>query len=474
MINNTKWKPYLEGFRSYMLLERSLSANTVEAYLRDVSKLAEFSEIKGLDLNPTLVESEHLHEFIFWLNELGLGATSQARLISGLKTFYKYLLLEDIIDNDPTHLLETPKMQRTIPEVLSYQEMQRLLAAIDLSTDHGTRNRAMLETLYASGLRVSELISLRISNLYLDVGFIKVIGKNNKERIVPIGEEAIKHIGYYRQGVRNKMKKIDKEDEDTLFLNRRGRKLSRIMVFMIVKETAQLAGITKNVSPHTFRHSFATHLIEGGADLRAIQDMLGHENITTTEIYTHLDTEFLKETILSFHPRNKREEQSPLEYHSSLKIVIAETTTQLEQVRQLLLEYAEWRKFDVALGKFDQELDNLPGEYASPKGVLLLATYEEKPAGCVALQVIDTKICEMKRMYVSPDFRGNKIGQQLIHVLINKAKQMEYETMRLDTHPMMTYAQTLYQSIGFREIERYNNNPIEGIRFFELDLKDIE
>lgn len=470
MINDPKWRPYLEGFRSYMLLERSLSANTVEAYLRDVSKLAEFSQLKVLDLNPKTVEPEHLHDFIFWLNGLGLGATSQARLISGLKTFYKYLLLEDIIDNDPTHLLETPKMQRSIPEVLSYDEMQALLAAIDLSTDHGTRNRAMLETLYACGLRVSELTSLRISNLYLDVGFVKVIGKNNKERIVPIGEEAIKHIGFYRQGVRRKLKKIDKEDADILFLNRRGRKLSRIMVFMIVKEMAELAGITKNVSPHTFRHSFATHLIEGGADLRAIQDMLGHENITTTEIYTHLDTEFLKETILSFHPRNQIEKVSTIEYNSPIKIEFAVSEEQLEQVRQLLLEYAEWRNFDIALGDFDEEIEQLPGKYAPPTGILLLATYNGKSAGCVALQQIGEGIGEMKRMYVSPTFRGEKMGQQLIHVLINKAQQMGYQKMRLDTHPMMTHAQALYQSIGFREIERYNNNPIEGIRFFELDL----
>ncbi|MFK7933015.1 MAG: site-specific tyrosine recombinase XerD [Saprospiraceae bacterium] len=470
MTEDPKWKPYLTGFRSYMLLERSLSTNTVEAYLRDVSKLAEFSQIKGLDLSPKTVEPEHLSSFIFWLNEMGLGATSQARLISGLKTFYKYLLLEDVLDSDPTHLLETPRMQRTIPEVLSYEEMQQLLAAIDLSTDHGTRNRAMLETLYACGLRVSELISLRISNLFLNVGFVKVIGKNNKERIVPIGEEAIKHINFYRQSVRRHLKKIEKEHQDILFLNRRGRKLSRIMVFMIVKETAQLAGITKNVSPHTFRHSFATHLIEGGADLRAIQDMLGHENITTTEIYTHLDTEYLKETILSFHPRNQIKKEEVMSFQSPLKIQIAASEEQLAAVRKLLYEYATWRGFDAALGKFEEEIAQLPYRYAAPTGVLLLATYDEKTAGCVALQKIDEGIGEMKRMYVSPDFRGEKIGQQLIQVLLAEAKQLGYTTMRLDTHPSMQKAQQLYQAMGFREIERYNNNPIEGIRFFELKL----
>lgn len=306
MMNDPKWKPYLTGFQSYMLLERSLSPNTVEAYLRDVGKFVEFNQLKQLMLSPQEVSTEHLQDFILWLNALGLGAASQARLISGLKTFYKYLLLEDVIDSDPTRLLETPRLQRTIPEVLSYEEIQQLMAAIDLSTDHGTRNRAMLETLYACGLRVTELINLRISHLFLDVGFVRVIGKNNKERIVPIGEEAIKHIRFYKTSVRQRLKKIAQEYEDILFLNRRGRQLSRIMVFMIVKEAAATAGLSKNVSPHTFRHSFATHLVEGGADLRAIQDMLGHESITTTEMYTHLDTAYLKDTILTFHPRNRR------------------------------------------------------------------------------------------------------------------------------------------------------------------------
>jgi integrase/recombinase XerD len=287
------------------MLERSLSQNTIYAYIRDVEKIVQFFEIQDWTLPPQQVERTHLEKFIFWLNDLGLGATSQARILSGLRAFYKYLLLEDISEIDPTELMELPKLSRKIPEVLSYEEIQKMLAAIDLSEAHGTRNRAMLETLSACGLRESELINLRLSNLFLDIGFVKVLGKNNKERIVPIGEEAIKHINIYLKEYRNQQKNIHKDHENILFLNRRGKILTRVMVFMVVKETAKLAGITKNVSPHTFRHSFATHLIEGGADLRAVQDMLGHESITTTEIYTHLDTEYLKETILSCHPRNR-------------------------------------------------------------------------------------------------------------------------------------------------------------------------
>lgn len=336
------WQSYLNGFHAYLLLERSLSGNTIEAYLRDIGKLVQYLEIQVVNPLPTEeaqneavlnsttnpevlrgesetedagqtpprkipapgeVTLETFQDMIKWFGELGLDVRSQTRMISGIKAFYKYLLVEDILQEDPTELLETPKLDRKIPEVLTYEEIQRLLAAIDLSEPHGLRNRAMLETLYACGLRVSELINLRISSLYLDVGFIKVIGKNDKERLVPIGEEAVKHIGFYVEGVRRHLK-IKKESENVLFLNRRGSKLSRIMVFLIIKELAKLAGIEKNISPHTFRHSFATHLIEGGADLKAVQDMLGHESITTTEIYTHLDTDYLKETVLNFHPRN--------------------------------------------------------------------------------------------------------------------------------------------------------------------------
>ena len=297
------WQPYINGFHSYLLLERSMSGNTIDAYLRDIGKFVQYLEIQQINSPPGEVNLSLLQDFLKWLNELGLDVRSQARLVSGIKAFYKYLLVEDLLQKDPTELLEAPRLNRKIPEVLNYDEIQRLLAAIDLSEPHGQRNRAMLETLYACGLRVTELINLKISNLYLDIGFIKVLGKNDKERLVPIGEEAVKHIRFYHDGARRDLK-IKKESENVLFLNRRGSKLSRVMVFLIIKELAQLAGIEKNISPHTFRHSFATHLIEGGADLKAVQDMLGHESITTTEIYTHLDTGYLKETVLNFHPRN--------------------------------------------------------------------------------------------------------------------------------------------------------------------------
>lgn len=302
----SSWAPYINGFKSYLLLERSLSGNTIEAYLRDIRKLVEFLALSDINVPPDGLDVDQLSSFLHSLNDLGLGARSQARLLSAIKTFYKYLLTEDMIQVDPTSLLEGPRLPRKIPEVLAYEEIQRMIASIDLSESHGVRNRAMLETLYACGLRVSELIDLRMSNLYLDIGFVKVLGKGNKERIVPIGEEAVKHIGFYIEGVRRSMMNIHPDHSNFLFLNRRGKQLSRVMVFMIVKECAKLAGIDKNVSPHTFRHSFATHLIEGGADLKAVQDMLGHESILTTEIYTHLDTDYLRETILSYHPRNKR------------------------------------------------------------------------------------------------------------------------------------------------------------------------
>lgn len=297
------WKPFINGFKSYLMLERSLSKNSIAAYLQDVSKLESYLIIKEENVDPKDITRKHLESFIFWINDLGLGDHSQARLISGLRAFYKYLLVEDIINDDPTELLEGPRLSRKIPEVLSYEEIRAVLEAIDLSNDHGTRNRAMLETLYACGLRVSELINLRLSNLYPSIGFVKVTGKGDKERLVPIGEDALKHIELYIEGVRRKQMNIHPDHENILFLNRRGKALSRVMVFMIVKEAVADAGIDRNISPHTFRHSFATHLIEGGADLRAVQDMLGHESITTTEIYTHLDRDYLRETIMTFHPR---------------------------------------------------------------------------------------------------------------------------------------------------------------------------
>ena len=278
----------------------------MDAYLRDVKKLLAYLELNQMELGPLEIEEKHLANFIVWLNKLGMGASSQARIKSGIKAFYKYLMLEDIIDEDPTELLESPSLAKKIPQVLSAKEVQEVLDSIDLSTEHGTRNRAILETLYACGLRVTELINLKITNVYADIGFIKVIGKNDKERLVPIGEEALKHIGFYKERVRNFLPKIKATDENILFLNRRGGRLSRVMIFMIVKEAVAKAGIKKVVSPHTFRHSFATHLVEGGADLKAVQDMLGHESITTTEIYTHLDRSYLKETVLKYHPLNRK------------------------------------------------------------------------------------------------------------------------------------------------------------------------
>jgi len=300
------WKSSINGFMHYLQLERAMSPNSIDAYIRDISKFHRYLQIRELELNPSEIEENHLMDFIVWLNELGLGPKSQARIRSGVKAYYRYLLLEDMIEHDPSELIESPKLARKIPEVLSINEIQSILDSVDLSTDHGTRNRALLEVLYACGLRVSELTHLKISNMYADIGFIKVLGKGDKERLVPIGEEALKHIQFYMDGVRRHLPKIQPLNEDFIFLNRRGRKLSRVMIFMIVKDAAKDAGIEKNVSPHTFRHSFATHLVEGGADLKAVQDMLGHESITTTEIYTHLDNAYLRNTILAHHPLNKK------------------------------------------------------------------------------------------------------------------------------------------------------------------------
>jgi integrase/recombinase XerD len=299
------WTPTIKGFKNYLQLERSLSANSIDAYLRDVEKFVQFLELQEIDVNPEKVEQNQIEDFLQWVSEIGLNARSQARILSGLKAFYKYMLMEDIIDIAPTELLESPKIGRKLPEVLSIEEINDIIGAVDLSKDEGERNKAMLETLYSCGLRVSELINLKLSNLLLDEGFIRVIGKGDKERITPIGSVAIKHINIYIESKRNHMSNIDAASEDVLFLNRRGKQLTRVMIFTIIKELAKTAGITKTVSPHTFRHSFATHLVEGGADLRAVQEMLGHESITTTEIYTHLDREYLRQAILDFHPRAK-------------------------------------------------------------------------------------------------------------------------------------------------------------------------
>ncbi len=297
------WDVYIKQFRNYLKLERSLAGNSIDAYVRDITKLREFFEIKNLEVSPLKVSQANLVDFIEFLNELGMSPYTQARMLSGVKGFFRFLLYEQLIDKDPSELLESPKIGRKLPDTLEFHEIEALLARIDLSTDGGTRNRAMLETLYSSGLRVTELIELRISNIYAEEGFVRVVGKGSKERLVPIGREALKHIGLYKDHVRVHLD-IKKGHEDFLFLNMRGSHISRISVFTIIKDLALKAGIKKSISPHTFRHSFATHLIEGGADLRAVQEMLGHESITTTEIYTHLDRDYLKQIINEFHPRS--------------------------------------------------------------------------------------------------------------------------------------------------------------------------
>ena len=298
------WEPYKNGFKAWLQLEKSLSDNSVHAYLHDIDMLTTYLLSHNLKLSPSELDLKELENFTKWINELGMTATSQARIISGLRSFYKYCLLEQISDKDPTVLLEAPKLKRLLPDTLSFEEIEKIIGQIDLSKDEGGRNKAIFETMYSCGLRVSEVVNLKISSLYLDVGFIKVIGKGDKQRLVPIGSDAVKFINIYRNSIRNKIN-IVKGNEDILFLNRRGTLLSRVMIFLILKELVKKAGINKNVSPHTFRHSFATHLVEGGADLRAVQEMLGHESITTTEIYTHLDRDYLRSTLQQYHPAFK-------------------------------------------------------------------------------------------------------------------------------------------------------------------------
>jgi integrase/recombinase XerD len=297
------WKSTRAGFKAYLQLERSLSSNSIEAYLSDLDKLTAYLEHANMNISPNNVELRHLQGLMQWITELGMTPTSQSRIISGIKAFYKYLILEDEIKSDPTELLEAPRTGRKLPEFLAIEEIDQLIGAIDLSTPEGERNRAMLETLYSCGLRVSELVGLLISNIFENDGFVKVVGKGDKERLVPIAQSAMKYINIYKHEIRSHLD-IKKGHEDFLFLNRRGAQLSRVMVFTIIKRLAVTAGITKNISPHTFRHSFATHLINGGADLRAVQEMLGHESITTTEIYTHLDRDYLRDAIIDFHPRS--------------------------------------------------------------------------------------------------------------------------------------------------------------------------
>jgi integrase/recombinase XerD len=302
--NKKMWEGYKKGFKAWLQLEKSLADNSVQSYIRDVDKLTDYLQLSDNLKNPQDLALQDLEKFIQWINQLGMTATSQARIISGLRSFYKYCILEQITTTDPTVLLEAPKLKRTLPDVLSFYEIEEIIKQIDLSKPEGERNRAILETMYSCGLRVSEIVNLRISNLYLDVGFIKITGKGNKERLVPIGSGAIKYINIYKTQSRIHIT-IKPGNEDILFLNRRGSKLSRVMIFLILKALAQKAGIAKSISPHTFRHSFATHLVEGGADLRAVQEMLGHESITTTEIYTHLDREYLRDTLQQFHPAFK-------------------------------------------------------------------------------------------------------------------------------------------------------------------------
>jgi integrase/recombinase XerD len=296
------WPQLIRQFRHYLTLERSLSTNSIEAYTRDVEKLADYVSREFPSKSPLELELEHLRRFVTALAKLEISAYSQARIISGIKAFYRFLMYEDRITEDPAQLLEAPKLGRKLPDTLSFPEVETLLEAIPLGESEGHRNRAMLEVLYSSGLRVSELVELKKSQVFTEVGFLKVVGKGNKERLVPIGKAALHYLKLYEEHVRAQQIPA-KGQEEYVFLNRRGQKLTRVMVFLIIKKTAAQAGIPKNISPHTFRHSFATHLIEGGADLRAVQEMLGHESITTTEIYTHLDRDYLKQVLHTFHPR---------------------------------------------------------------------------------------------------------------------------------------------------------------------------
>jgi integrase/recombinase XerD len=295
------WESYKTSFKAYLQLEKSLSDNSTEAYLHDLEKFTNYLKEEHSEKTPADITLNDLQQFIRQIVDLGMTATSQARIISGIRAFYKFCLLENIVQQDPSLLLQAPKTKRTLPDVLDFSEIETIIAQINLSTPEGARNKAILETLYSCGLRVSEIINLRISQLYLDVGFIRIIGKGNKERLVPIGSDAVKYLNIYLREIRVHIP-VKTGYEDIVFLNRHGRQLTRVMIFLIIKNLAAKAGIKKNISPHTFRHSFATHLLEGGANLRAVQEMLGHESITTTEIYTHLDREFLRQTLKQFHP----------------------------------------------------------------------------------------------------------------------------------------------------------------------------
>ncbi len=297
------WDLHIKQFETYLKLERSLSENSIQAYVRDAEKLKQYMLIHYPSISPLKTSTRQLQAFIAFISEMGLSAHSQARIISGIKAFFQYLVFDELIENDPTELLEAPKLGRKLPDTLDLQEINQLLDAIDLASPEGQRNRAILEVLYSSGLRVSELINLKLDHVYTDISFLRVIGKGNKERLVPIGREALKHLRIYTDQIRIHIP-VKTGSQSIVFLNRRGGKLSRVMIFTIIKNLALKIGLKKTISPHTFRHSFATHLIEGGADLRAVQEMLGHQSITTTEIYTHLDRDYLKQIIKTFHPRS--------------------------------------------------------------------------------------------------------------------------------------------------------------------------
>jgi integrase/recombinase XerD len=297
------WNKNIYNFEIFLKLEKSLSPNSISAYIHDIHMLTQYLEAAHIEKEPAEIELSDLQKFVQYISELGVTPRTQARVISGIKAFFSYIMYEEIIEANPTALLEIPKIGKKLPVVLSVEEIDRLLAAIDLSKPEGQRNKAILETLYSCGLRVTELINLKISNVYPDLGFVRVVGKGNKERLIPISPKALKEINLYYQD-RRRLPNIDKGDGNIVFLNRRGKRLTRVMIFTIVKDLANKIQLKKKISPHTFRHSFATHLVEGGADLRAVQEMLGHESILTTEIYTHLDSEYLRDTIIRFHPRS--------------------------------------------------------------------------------------------------------------------------------------------------------------------------
>ncbi|NMC40709.1 MAG: site-specific tyrosine recombinase XerD [Bacteroidales bacterium] len=301
MASRITWDIAMNDFRSYLKLEKSLSQNSIDAYLHDIELLRNFFQEDGIDRQPDRITREDLDNFIFRLNTISGNARTQARVLSGIRAFFRYMLIEGIIDDNPSALMESPKLGFRLPDVLTVEEIERMIGVVDLSKPEGHRNKAIIETLYGAGLRVSELVGLKITDIHRREGFIVVTGKGNKQRMVPVGSKALKAIDFYFEQ-RRAMKKI--HDENIVFLNRRGRRLSRVMIFNIIRESARMAGIKKKISPHTLRHSFATHMIEAGADLRAVQEMLGHESILTTEIYTHIDRSFLRDTLAMFHPRS--------------------------------------------------------------------------------------------------------------------------------------------------------------------------